>query len=267
MFTKNGPLMLACIAILMLAKGTTGAPIPSSRDYGQVVLDIFARKAGIAPVVFDHWLHRAQFTCRLCHVDIGFAMQAGASGINAERNAMGYDCGTCHDGKRMYEGRQIFAACTTEEAPEAVERCKRCHSWGQNVEPVNDFDTVTAGLPRQSPGNVIDWEAAEEKGLIQPLDFLEGVSIERQALQPQEDFTITAKAAWVSDVIFSHKKHAVWNGCELCHPEIFASTKRGTAKYTMFQLIEGEYCGVCHTKVAFSVYLCKKCHTDHANWQ
>jgi len=35
-------------------------------------------------VVFDHWLHRAKFTCRLCHVDIGFAMKAEATDIRCQ---------------------------------------------------------------------------------------------------------------------------------------------------------------------------------------
>ncbi len=74
----------------------------------------------------------------------------------------------------------------------------------------------------------------------------------------QDDFTIKIRS-W--DVIFSHRKHTVWNGCELCHPMIFPSTKRGTTKYSMFQIMmKGEYCGVCHTSVAFSVWLCAKCH-------
>jgi hypothetical protein len=37
------------------------------------------------------------------------------------------------------------------------------------------------------------------------------------------------------NVTFSHKKHALWNGCELCHPDIFPSVKKGTIEYSMFQ--------------------------------
>ena len=108
------------------------------------------------------------------------------------------------------------------------------------------------------PGNLIDWEKAESEGKVKLTDFLEGISFEREPLKAQDDFTIKVRD-W--DVIFSHRKHTVWNGCELCHPMIFPSTKRGMTKYNMFQIMmKKEYCGVCHTSVAFSIWLCAKCH-------
>ena len=50
-------------------------------EYGNVVINNFSEKNNIAPVVFPHWLHRSKYTCRVCHVDIGFAMKAGETGI------------------------------------------------------------------------------------------------------------------------------------------------------------------------------------------
>ena len=111
---KKGLFWVTLAATLFLAGSAIAVTVPSSKYYRRVVLNKFSRKAGMAPVVFDHWLHRAEFTCRLCHVDLGFAMQAGDSGIDAETNAMGYYCGACHDGKRVYADRQIFAACAKE---------------------------------------------------------------------------------------------------------------------------------------------------------
>jgi hypothetical protein len=55
---------------------------PAPSEYGKVVLDTYAAKSPGA-VVFDHWLHRSRFTCRVCHVDIGFAMEAKATGVIA----------------------------------------------------------------------------------------------------------------------------------------------------------------------------------------
>ena len=63
-------------------------------------------------------------------------------------------------------------------------------------------------------------------------------------------------------IIFSHKKHTVWNGCELCHPEIFVGVKKGATKYSMVEIFDGKYCGVCHTNVAFPLLDCQRCHTE-----
>jgi len=233
--------------------------IPDAQYYGQVILNNYSRKAGVSPVVFDHWLHRAKFTCRLCHIDIGFTMKAGETDIRAADNINGYYCGSCHDGKRKIGGKKIFAACAAEFTEEEGKRCVKCHSEGRKERGEYDYKTFTENLPCLR-GNLIDWEKAEAAGKIKPIDFLEGISYKRDPIKAQDDFSIEITTTWASDVIFSHKKHVVWNGCEVCHPLIFPSSKRGTVKYSMFEIMEGEYCGVCHVKVAFSVWLCSKCH-------
>ena len=71
-------------------------------DHGRIVLRQRAQKAGMPPVQFDHWRHRARYTCRACHVDVGFAMEAKATGISAETNRIGFHCGACHDGSTAF---------------------------------------------------------------------------------------------------------------------------------------------------------------------
>lgn len=244
--------LLACAS--GVAQKSAAAPAPEL--YGRVVLDTYSSKAGLGPVTFDHWLHRARYTCRVCHVDIGFAMKANGSGIQARTNREGFHCGACHDGKKQYNGAAIFASCS-DGAP--TKDCARCHS----KEPQNrkyDFATFTARLPRTVYG--IDWEEAEATGLIKPVDLVEGISIKRPALKSQDDISLKARAKWVSDITFSHKKHTVWNGCELCHPEIFPAAKAGANRYTMFNIKNGEFCGACHGKVAFRVDDCAACHKN-----
>jgi c(7)-type cytochrome triheme protein len=63
------------------------------------------------------------------------------------------------------------------------------------------------------------------------------------------------------DIIFSHKKHTVWNGCELCHPDIFMGVKKGNSKYSMVDISEGKSCGACHVNVAFPITDCQRCHS------
>jgi c(7)-type cytochrome triheme protein len=245
-------------SILVCAQVASARNRVQPQEYGRVIIANHSERAGLAPVVFDHWLHRAQFTCRLCHVDIGFAMKAGATNITAATNAQGFYCGTCHNGKRRYNGKTIFASCS-ESASRKDTGCALCHSLKKNIVKEHDFNAFAKEMPKKTFGNGIDWEAAEGSGLIKPIDFLEGISMQRPPMKTQKDFSIEANVTWISHVIFSHKKHAVWNGCEVCHPNIFP-VKKGATKYTMLEIDEGEYCGVCHDKVAFPLLDCDRCH-------
>jgi c(7)-type cytochrome triheme protein len=235
-------------------QGKKRRPLPP--EFGRVVLE--AGPGGRFPsVVFEHWLHRAGFTCRLCHVDLGFAMKAGATAIKPEDNEGGYYCGACHDGRRLFQGKPLFEACGKSPGRES---CSRCHSLGLKVKPAVDFGTFTRRLPRGRFGNGVDWEKAEQEKLIQPVDYLEGVSIKRQSFTAQKDFALNPKLEGMPDIIFSHKKHTVWSGCEGCHPEIFVGVKKGLTRYGMPEIFEGKYCGVCHSTVAFPTLDCQRCH-------
>lgn len=252
-------ILFAAVLFSLLTAVSFAGKIPEPEELGKVVLNNTSSRAGMAPVVFDHWLHRAKFTCRLCHVDIGFAMERGETGITADFNMQGLYCGSCHDGKREIAEKTVFASCAEKASAEERKQCARCHSRGAEGQREYQFEKFTENFPRLPGGVSIDWEKAEEEGIISPIDFLPGISFRRDPLKAREDFSIEV-TTWASDVIFSHRKHAVWNGCELCHPEIFPSAKKGTVQYSMFQIMRGEYCGACHLNVAFSIWICNKCH-------
>ncbi len=228
---------------------------PLPYEYGRVVINNYSKAAHLSPVVFDHWLHRAKFTCRVCHVDIGFGMTAESSDIRAVDNINGYYCGSCHNGEIA------FSSCKNNSAVKNLETCDRCHSLGKKVVRKYNFKEFIKGWPKERLGNGVDWEKAEREGKIDPVDFIEGVSIKRDKLADQKDFKLGAKVGGMPDIIFSHQKHTVWNGCELCHPEIFIGIKKGITKYSMVELYEGKYCGVCHKSVAFPLLDCQRCHT------
>jgi len=251
--------LILVFAGLTLAQTGVKKKRPLPYDYGRVIINNYSEKVGLAPVVFDHWLHRAKFTCRLCHVDIGFAMKTGATDIKADDNMKGYYCGTCHNGKMLHNDRRIFEACSKNR--EDIKRCERCHSMGKDVKKEYVFNIFTEKLPKERFGNGINWEAAESEGLIKPINFLEGISIKRPSLEVQKDFSLGAKVKGMPEIIFSHKKHTVWNGCEVCHPEIFVGVKKGTTKYSMVEIFDAKYCGVCHGTVAFPLIDCQRCHT------
>jgi c(7)-type cytochrome triheme protein len=231
------------------------------QEYGRVVMNNHSQKAKLAPVVFEHWLHRAKYTCRVCHVDIGFAMRPGGTDIRAADNAKGMYCGACHNERtKSDDGHRIFAACTVPSNP-ALPTCVRCHSAGTTPRRDYEFATFTKDLPRGRFGNGVDWEKAEESGMVKPADFVEGVSFKRNSIAAQKDFALGAKLPGMPDIIFSHAKHTVWSGCEGCHPELFVGVKKGLSKYTMLDIFEGNACGACHLTVAFPVIDCQRCHS------
>lgn len=255
-------MILILVVMLTIAAAPANAWIDvAPSDYGSVTIRNFSSHAGLAPVRFDHWLHRALYTCRLCHVDIGFAMEGNGTKITAASNMKGFYCGACHNGARLYKGKKIFSSCTVSATAGENMQCKRCHSAYEKAKREDDYATFTEKFPViDRAKRFIDWEEAEARGLIHPVDYLPGISIERNALAAQKDFAITSKSEWMPNIIFSHKKHVMWNGCEVCHPDIFPSVKKGTVEYSMFDISSGRYCGVCHDRVAFSLRYCEKCH-------
>ncbi len=253
LFAALAALLAAAAARAEGSAGKKRRPLP--HEYGQVVL---ATPAGgrMAPVTFDHWRHRARYTCRLCHVDVGFAMKAGATGIKPADNEAGYFCGACHDGKRSVDGKRLFAAC---DAGGERSACQRCHA-APSPRGAAEFAAFAKGLPRGRFGNGVDWEKAEQDGQLKLVDALEGLSIPRRSITAQKDFALSPKLAGMPEIIFSHAKHTVWSGCEGCHPDIFVGVKRGATRYTMVEIFEGKYCGACHASVAFPTLDCQRCH-------
>lgn len=132
---------------------------------------------------------------------------------------------------------------------------------GRRVSSDFDFFTFSAPLPKERFGNGIDWEKAEEEGLIKPATVLEGYTPPKHQLAVQKDFDLNAKVEGMPDILFSHRKHTVWNGCELCHPDIFMGVKKGNSHYSMVDISEGKSCGACHVTVAFPLTDCQRCHT------
>lgn len=249
-----GVVTLFCATAVVAQTFGTKQRMPKPDEFGNVLLNNYSESAGIEPVEFTHWFHRSRYTCRLCHVDLGFAMQTGQTEIRESDNRNGLYCGACHNGK------EAFTVGEEKHFGKKEQNCQRCHSVGLDIEPEFDFYQLTKDFPRARFGNKVDWLIAEEKGLIKLEDYLEGVSIRRNDLEGPHNVEIDAKVTEMPDIIFSHDKHVVWNGCELCHPQIFGVRKETTV-YEMQENFEGKYCGACHGSVAFTLMDCQLCHT------
>ena len=227
---------------------------PKPHEYGNVLINNYSETKRIPSVVFKHWFHRSKYSCRLCHVDIGFGMETNSSEITCADVENGIYCGSCHN------GTEAFSRIEETSDGKAVKKCKLCHSHNISVEFKHDFYAFKKKMPIERFGNNINWEQAENKGLISLKDFLVGISIPRKKLKEAKELQFSTGEMGMPDIIFSHKKHTVWSGCELCHPEIFG-VKPGETIYSMLDIFNDLFCGSCHGSVAFPNNDCQRCHT------
>ncbi len=110
-------------------------------------------------------------------------------------------------------------------------------------------------FPRDGRG-IINWVETLDRGLIAPRTGLTG-----EEKMHSVDFDVIFKnTASMPFVRFPHLPHTKWLTCKNCHPAIFLP-QRGGNFVTMAAIIEGDYCGVCHGKVAFPPLECNRCHS------
>jgi c(7)-type cytochrome triheme protein len=222
--------------------------------YGTVIMYQKSKKAGMKPVVFAHWSHRAKYTCRVCHLDLGFSMRSGDTGITREQYLSGKYCGACHDGKTAF---------TVKDGPQAA--CARCHMENRGTMAAA-FEQFASTMPASTLGNGIDWAKALKEKKITPLTTLvpeQGVmTLPEKLREPLKLGTTSVN----SDVSFSHALHFAELDCSSCHPDIFNIKKKGTQQFTMEANLFGSYCGVCHNFVAFPMNDCRRCHSSMSNY-
>jgi len=115
-----------------------------------------------------------------------------------------------------------------------------------------------AGLPKDKYG-LVDWAKLVRQNIINPKGSIDPDATDDEPLKM--DVVITAKGDFVSDVIYPHEMHTYWLKCEVCHPSIFVPAK-GANDMTMVGIVQGQWCGRCHGKVAFPLTDCNKCHSS-----
>lgn len=114
-----------------------------------------------------------------------------------------------------------------------------------------------ADLPKGNSGNKIDWVKALREGKITPRSDIADPNKQKQVMDL--DIIREVKGS-MPDVVYPHKQHTEWLDCAQCHPKIF-TPKKGANAISMAAILMGQYCGVCHGKVAFPVSDCTKCHS------
>ncbi|MBF0153183.1 MAG: hypothetical protein HQL64_05535 [Magnetococcales bacterium] len=107
----------------------------------------------------------------------------------------------------------------------------------------------------------VDWMRAIREGIIKPYATLNG----KGTMETLDMDIILANTKTMHHVRFPHDSHTRWLACSNCHPDIFVP-KKGANAISMDSIFRGRYCGTCHGRVAFSVYICQRCHSvPHEN--
>jgi c(7)-type cytochrome triheme protein len=222
--------------------------------YGTVLKPQRRQQTARKPAVFAHWSHRAKYTCRVCHLELGFSMRAGDTGITRQQYLSGKYCGACHDGKTAF---------TVQDGPQAA--CARCHMENPQLLAAA-LEKVAATMPVSNSGNGIDWAKAMREGKITPIATLtpeqRRMPLPEKLRQPLKLGTTSPGSA----VTFSHEQHYSLLDCSGCHPDIFAITKQGTQFFSMEANVYGGFCGACHMTVAFPMGNCQRCHPSMSNY-
>ncbi|HEY5523176.1 MAG TPA: c(7)-type cytochrome triheme domain-containing protein [Desulfuromonadaceae bacterium] len=218
--------------------------------YGNVIMRRKSVKAGMAPVVFPHWSHRAQYTCRVCHLELEFSMRSGDTGVTRAQYLAGKYCGACHDGKTAFSVRDGDSS-----------QCGKCHM--KDTRALGErFEKFAEKLPLSSFGNGIDWAEALRNGQIAPANSIRSKLFTMQFPEKLKAPIKLGTSSPRSDVAFSHEDHFAELDCSSCHPDIFNIKKKGTEAFTMERNIYGNFCGVCHMLVAFPMNDCRRCHAQ-----
>jgi c(7)-type cytochrome triheme protein len=127
------------------------------------------------------------------------------------------------------------------------------------VEHVKQWEAVSELLPKDRAGRV-DWVQALKAGTVDPRPAIDPKKPGYAALDLDVDLTSSGSPAFA--VKYPHAPHTEWLTCANCHPAIFPLKRQAAPTLiTMAKIRNGEYCGVCHGKVAFGVQgECARCH-------
>ncbi|MBF0128324.1 MAG: hypothetical protein HQM02_14070 [Magnetococcales bacterium] len=102
----------------------------------------------------------------------------------------------------------------------------------------------------------VDWMKAINDGVIKPLVSRDG----KGNMELLDLDIILTNTKNMPHVRFPHISHTRWLACSNCHPNIFVA-KKGSNSIKMDEIFRGKFCGACHGRVAFSIYICQRCHS------
>lgn len=118
-------------------------------------------------------------------------------------------------------------------------------------------EAALSKLPTDAVGNRVRWVKALAQGDIAPrTNILPDTKIKVLDLD-----IVMPRTGEMPMVRFPHKQHTEWLDCSNCHEHLFKSKTGANKQLNMFQILQGEYCGLCHGAVAFPLTECNRCHS------
>ncbi|MGE5303557.1 MAG: c(7)-type cytochrome triheme domain-containing protein [Alphaproteobacteria bacterium] len=233
------------------------APRPSPNPGGpeQAVLDLdvelTSSRDKLFHVTYPHNAHTNWLACANCHPAIFPLRKAKPTIITMAKIRAGEYCGACH-GKVAFGITNECPRCHTSaqpsvewHPPEPRKPIEKAQSWNEAAKLL----PVTQGVP--------DWAKALRDGVISPRAGVDPKAADQPVLPL--DVELVPAAGEMFKVTFPHKSHTEWLQCPNCHTGIFQMAK-GADPITMEKINAGQYCGVCHGKVAFAPTACGRCH-------
>lgn len=154
----------------------------------------------------------------------------------------------------------VVRAAPVAEAPSTAETGADADRFYDPANPdhakLQKAGEVRPGLPLDKRG-AVDWMSALRTGAIAPRADLTGTQ-RNEVLHLDVILKNTKEMPFVK---FPHDSHTEWLACSNCHDKLFVP-KAGANPITMEKIFRGEYCGVCHDRVAFIThYSCERCHS------
>ena len=134
-------------------------------------------------------------------------------------------------------------------------------SMTEKLETFDGDQPAFSALPKDQFG-MVNWNKAVSDGIIRPLGSLTGEEAEYEGFL-ENLILFQVDVHFMADVIFPHGMHTYWVGCDSCHPKPFEK-KAGATRFTMQDVVKGEFCGKCHGTVAFPPGAYKNCRRCHA---
>ena len=110
-------------------------------------------------------------------------------------------------------------------------------------------------LAPDTAGNQVRWVKALADGQITPRSAL----FKTTKVQTYDKDVLLNLNGGMPVVRFPHSIHTPWLDCTNCHDHLFKK-ERGKSGISMFLILQGEQCGVCHGAVAFPLTECNRCH-------